>query len=111
MSLNVIALLINPVNLTVIPLNDFSTTAFLKTRALDIIEKSSDLKGNLKTHLDTGRKLDVHKTFRRRPGRFMYVQFTSCDYGGGFNFSIRESYTRESYRFYCMNFGVRLYQA
>ena len=27
--------------------------------------------------LDTGRKLNVHKTFRRRPGR----QFTSCVYG------------------------------
>ena len=30
--------------------------------------------------LDTGRKLNVHKTFRRRPGRLMYVQFTSCVY-------------------------------
>ena len=31
--------------------------------------------------VDTGRKLNVHKTFRRRPGqRLMYVQFTSCDY-------------------------------
>ena len=29
---------------------------------------------------DTGRKLNVHKTFRRRPGRLMYVQFTSCVY-------------------------------
>ena len=31
--------------------------------------------------VDTGRKLNVHKTFRRRPGRLMYVQFTSCVYG------------------------------
>ena len=30
-----------------------------------------------KNALDTGRKLNVHKTFRRRPGRLMYVQFTS----------------------------------
>ena len=30
--------------------------------------------------LDTGRKLNVHKTFRGRPGRLMYVQFTSCVY-------------------------------
>ena len=30
--------------------------------------------------LDTGRKLNVHKTFRRRPERLMYVQFTSCVY-------------------------------
>ena len=36
--------------------------------------------------VDTGRTLNVHKTFRRRSGRFsarlMYVQFTSCVYGG-----------------------------
>ena len=34
--------------------------------------------------LDTGRKLNVHKTFRRRPAsseRLMYVQFTSCIQG------------------------------
>ena len=33
--------------------------------------------------VDTGRKLNVYKTFRRRPGpfeRLMYVQFTSCVY-------------------------------
>ena len=30
--------------------------------------------------VDTGRKLNLHKTFRRRPGRLMYVQFTSCVY-------------------------------
>ena len=30
--------------------------------------------------VDTGRKLNVHKTFRRRPGRLMYVQNTSCVY-------------------------------
>ena len=29
---------------------------------------------------DTGHKLNVIMTFRR-PGRLMYVQFTSCDYG------------------------------
>ena len=28
--------------------------------------------------VDTGRKLNVHKTFRRLPERLMYVQFTSC---------------------------------
>ena len=27
--------------------------------------------------LDTGRKLNVNKTFRRRPGYLTYVQFTS----------------------------------
>ena len=32
------------------------------------------------THVDTGRKLNVHKTFRRRPVRFLNVQFTSCFY-------------------------------
>ena len=35
--------------------------------------------------VDTGHKLNVHKTFRRRPGRLlnilMYVQFTPCVYG------------------------------
>ena len=31
-------------------------------------------------HVDTGRKLNVHKTFRRRPVRFLNVQFTSCFY-------------------------------
>ena len=30
--------------------------------------------------IDTGRKLNVHKSFRRRPGRLMYVQFTSSVY-------------------------------
>ena len=34
-----------------------------------------------KDPVNTGRKLNVHKTFRRRPGRLMYVQFTSCVYG------------------------------
>ena len=33
--------------------------------------------------VDTGRKLNVHKTFRKRLGRLMYVQFTSFVYGGG----------------------------
>ena len=32
------------------------------------------------TPVDTGRKLNVHKTFRRRPECSMYVQFTSCVY-------------------------------
>ena len=31
--------------------------------------------------LDIGRKWNVHKTFRRRPGRLMYIQFTSCVQG------------------------------
>ena len=30
--------------------------------------------------VDTGRKLNVHKTFRRRPERLMYVQFMFCIY-------------------------------
>ena len=34
---------------------------------------------------DTWRKLNVHKTFRRRPERLMYVQFTSCVQGDGGN--------------------------
>ena len=33
--------------------------------------------------IDTGRKLDLHKTFRRRSGRFIYVQFTFCVYWVG----------------------------
>ena len=33
---------------------------------------------NKNNPVDTGRKLNVHKTFRRRPERLMYVQFTSC---------------------------------
>ena len=31
--------------------------------------------------VDTGSKLNVHKTFRRRPGRLIYVQLPSCVYG------------------------------
>ena len=31
--------------------------------------------------VDTGRKPNVYEMFRRRPGRLMYVQFTSCVYG------------------------------
>ena len=31
--------------------------------------------------VDTGRKLNVYNTFRRRPGCLTYVQFTSCVYG------------------------------
>ena len=31
--------------------------------------------------VDTGHKLNVHETFRRRPGRLMYVQFTFCVHG------------------------------
>ena len=38
--------------------------------------------------LETGRKLNVHKTFRRRPGRLMYVQFIFCDYGMGGIFDV-----------------------
>ena len=30
--------------------------------------------------VDIGRKLNVHKTFRRRPGRLLYVQFKPCVY-------------------------------
>ena len=32
-------------------------------------------------HTDTGRKLNVHKMFRRRPRRLICFQFTSCVYG------------------------------
>ena len=32
------------------------------------------------TPVDTGRKLNVHKTFRRRPVCFLNVQFASCVY-------------------------------
>ena len=35
----------------------------------------------LVTPVGTGHKLNVHKTFRRRPGRLMYLQFTSCVHG------------------------------
>ena len=38
------------------------------------------LKRKLIFIVDTGRKLNVHKAFRRRPERLMYVQFTSCVY-------------------------------
>ena len=31
--------------------------------------------------IDTGHRLNLHKTFKRRPGRLTYVQFTSCVYG------------------------------
>ena len=31
--------------------------------------------GTSKSPVDTGRKLNVHKTFRRRPGRFLNVLF------------------------------------
>ena len=31
--------------------------------------------------LDTGRKLNVDKTFKRRAERLMYVQLLSCAYG------------------------------
>ena len=31
--------------------------------------------------VDTGRKLNVRKTFRKRPECLMYVQFKSCVYG------------------------------
>ena len=30
--------------------------------------------------VNAGRKLNVHKKFRRRPGRHIYIQFTSCVY-------------------------------
>ena len=33
--------------------------------------------GPVEVIVDTGRKLDVHKTFRRRPGRLLNVLFTS----------------------------------
>ena len=45
----------------------------------DVFHEPSDKWNNIP--VDTGRKLNVHKTFRRRPGRPMYVQFMSCVYG------------------------------
>ena len=50
----------------------------LKTRASLISSALEDM-----YPVDTGRKLNVNKTFRRRPGCLMYVQFTSCVYGVG----------------------------
>ena len=50
----------------------------LKTRASLISSALEDM-----YPVDTGRKLNVNKTFRRRPGCVMYVQFTSCVYGVG----------------------------
>ena len=35
---------------------------------------------NMHNPVDTGRKLNVHKTFRRRPGRLLNVLYTSCVY-------------------------------
>ena len=32
--------------------------------------------------------MNIHKTFRRRPGRLMYVQFTSCDCGKPWLFNL-----------------------
>ena len=37
-------------------------------------------KAEASSPLDTGSKLNVHKTFRRRSGRLMYVQFTPSVY-------------------------------
>ena len=50
--------------------------------------------------VDTGSKLNVHQTFRRRLGRtsterLMYVQFTSCVYGEIF---VRE---KPKYKLFC----------
>ena len=36
--------------------------------------------------LDTGGKLDIHKTFRRHPRLLIYVQFTSCVQGVNFKY-------------------------
>ena len=60
-------------------------TGTLDTTAEWLYLKESDVDENVLikfwwTPVDTGRKLNVHKTFRRRPGR-LYVQFTSCIYG------------------------------
>ena len=49
------------------------------------IESSTKQATDITSPVDTGRKLNVHKTFRRRPERLlnilMCVQFTSCVYG------------------------------
>ena len=42
--------------------------------------------------VDTGHKLNLHKTFRRCPGRLMYLQFTPCVY-----WDTIEKYTNEKY--------------
>ena len=49
------------------------------------IENCTKQATDITSPVDTGHKLNVHKTFRRRPRRLlnilMYVQFTSCVYG------------------------------
>ena len=46
----------------------FSTLgATLKYKKIDISKREHDFP------VDTGRKLNVHKTFRRHPGRLLYV--------------------------------------
>ena len=44
--------------------------------------------------LDTGRKLNVHKVFRRRPERLMYVQFLSYFQTGGKVFKVEIEYRK-----------------
>ena len=48
--------------------------------------------------VDTGRKLNVHKTFRRRPGRLMYVQNTSCVYWEAQQYRITSGLSFQAYR-------------
>ena len=59
-------------------------THFLNYREL-CKESSTKQATDITSPVDTGRKLNIHKTLRRRPGRLlnvlMYVQFTSCVYG------------------------------
>ena len=42
----------------------------------DIPSKLVDIENSLSDPIDTGRKLNVHKTFRRRPGRLLNVLCT-----------------------------------
>ena len=42
----------------------------------------------------TGRKLNVHKVFRRRPERLMYVQFLSYFQTGGKVFKVEIEYRK-----------------
>lgn len=39
--------------------------------------------------LDTGRKFNVYKAFRTRPGRIMSVQFAPCAQGFGFTIFLK----------------------
>ena len=60
----------------------FNTTVYATKTTGTIQEKHTN--GRSRIPVDTGRKLNVHKTFRRHLERLMYVQFTFCVYWDGF---------------------------